>query len=273
MSFRTMKTKSTRLFVCALSLLVLSPLSLKAGDPPPPAEFIAPPESEWKFELVPYAWAGSLEGRLGYQGFVSDVDISVRDTLDNLDFAGMGAFGVEYGKFGLIVDGLYSKTSASAPLSSDVGNVLFKRAEIGSEAFLGEALITYRFIDKPNGYRMSGYTGVRANYLKTELTLPAALAPKTLSGSRSDTWWDGVVGVRGNIPLGERWFARYKAGIGTGDSDLIWDLQGVIGYRFTEHFDLRGGYRYFSVDYEKGDQDFVFDADVGGFIFGLGFSW
>ena len=82
-----------------------------------------------------------------------------------------------------------------------------------------------------------------------------------------------MVGVRGNIPLGERWFARYKAGIGTGDSDLIWDLQGVIGYQFTEHFDVRSGYRFISIDYEKGDEDFVMDADVGGFILGMGFTF
>jgi hypothetical protein len=270
-----MKTKSTRLFVCTLTLLALSPLSLKAGDPPPPPmELTAPSETEWNFEFVPYGWAGSTKGRMGYQGFISDVDMSVADTLDVLDFAAMGAFGVEHGKFGFMVDGLYSKLSASSePLASNGGLGLFKRIDVGSESFLGEALTTYRFIDKPSGYRMSGYVGVRANYQKTELTLPAELAPRTLSASRSDTWWDGVVGVRGNIPLNDRWFARYKAGIGTGDSDLIWDLQGVIGYRLTDTIDLRGGYRYFSVDYEKGDEDFVFDAEVGGIILGLGFSW
>jgi hypothetical protein len=270
---RTMKTKSTRPFVGALTLLALSSLSLSAGEPTPSVVFTEPAETEWKFEFAPYAWLGATDGQMGFQGDIADVDLSVKDTLDVLDFATMGAFGVEYGKFGFTFDGLYSKVSDSASLDSDGGLGLFKRADVDSESFLGEALFTYRFIEKPSGYRMSGYVGVRANYSKTELKLQRGLAPESLSGSRSETWWDGVVGVRGNIPLGERWFARYKAGIGGGDSDLIWDLQGVIGYQLSEHVDVRGGYRHFSVDYEKGDEDFLFDADVSGFILGMGFTF
>ena len=34
---------------------------------------------------------------------------------------------------------------------------LFERVDVGSEIFLGEALATYRFIDKANGCRMIGY--------------------------------------------------------------------------------------------------------------------
>jgi len=268
-----MKTESIRLVVGSLGLLVLTSLNLKAGDPPPPVEYTVPAESEWKFTFAPYAWAGSTSGKIGYSGFVSDVDLSVKDALDVLDFAAMAAFGVEYGKYGFMVDGLYSKVSASAPLISDGGLGLFNRADVRSETFLGEALATYRFIDNPNGHQMSGYVGVRANYSKTELKLKAGLAPNSLSASRSETWWDGVVGVRGKIPLNDRWFATYKAGVGKGDSNMIWDLQGVVGYQFTEHFDVRGGYRHYSVDYEKGDQDFVFDAEVSGFILGMGFTW
>jgi hypothetical protein len=268
-----MKTISTLPFVCVLTLLALSSLSLKAGETPPPVQYTEPSDSVWKFTFAPYAWAGATKGQLGYQGFVADVDLSVKDTLDVLDFAAMASFGAEYGKFGFFVDGLYSKVSDSASLDSDGGLGLFNRAKVRSESFLGEALASYRFIEKPSGYWMSGYVGVRVNYQKTELKLQGGNAAASLSASRSDTWLDGVVGVRGNIPLGERWFARYKAGIGTGDSDLTWDLQAVIGYRFTEHFDVRGGYRHFSVDYEKGDEDFVMDADVGGFILGMGFTW
>jgi hypothetical protein len=39
--------------------------------------------------------------------------------------------------------------------------------------------------------------------------------------------------MRGYFMLGDNWYIPYYADIGTGGSDLTWQLFGAIGYRFS----------------------------------------
>jgi len=47
----------------------------------------------------------------------------------------------------------------------------------------------------------------------------------------SDTIWDGIVGFKGRVALGsdKKWYIPYYADVGTGQSDLTWQvLAGVL---------------------------------------------
>jgi opacity protein-like surface antigen len=258
-----------------LALLMLSPVF--AGDPLDPKNHIieSPVESgsDWSFEFVPYMWAGSIKGDVGYKGFITDVDLSPGDVLENLDFVASGAFGMEYQKWGLILEGLYVEVSDDVPFTSGPASALFKKADLSSTIGVGNILGTYKLIDNDRGYQMRLYGGARVNYAKTEIHLQQNLAPSDLDRSRSDTWWDGIVGFKVQIPLGDRFFTRYLAEIGGGSSDLTWEAMALLGYKLTDHVDVRLAYRYLSVDYEKGDKDFVYDTDLGGIMLGVGYSW
>jgi len=70
--------------------------------------------------------------------------------------------------------------------------------------------------------------------------------------------------------LNEHWYLPYYADIGTGDSDLTWQLFGGIGYMFNWG-DIKLGYRYLKYDQDDDKllQDFTFD----GFLLGVGFRF
>ena len=63
------------------------------------------------------------------------------------------------------------------------------------------------------------------------------------AGSDSGNNWDGIIGVKGEVLLNERWYIPFYADIGTGDSEVTYQLFGGFGYRFSR-VDLIAGWRY-----------------------------
>jgi len=126
--------------------------------------------------------------------------------------------------------------------------------------------------------RLAIIGGVRYFTLDTDLSinssvdLPDPIPPnkRSLSLSESTDLWDGIVGVRGAIMLNEHWYLPYYADIGTGDSDLTWQLFGGIGYMFNWG-DIKLGYRY--LKYDQGDDKLLQDFTFDGFLLGVGFRF
>lgn len=66
--------------------------------------------------------------------------------------------------------------------------------------------------------------------------------------------------MRGHFKLNERWYPYY-GDIGTGDSELTWQMFGGVGYRFKQ-VDAMLGYRYMDYRFENSP---VFDnLDLSG---------
>ena len=63
------------------------------------------------------------------------------------------------------------------------------------------------------------------------------------SGSASGTVWDGIVGIKGEVTLNEKWYLPYYLDIGTGETDLTYQAFGGVGYQFSR-VDLVAGWRY-----------------------------
>jgi len=80
------------------------------------------------------------------------------------------------------------------------------------------------------------------------LNVGAASGGTSLSGSV----WDGVVGIRGRANLQGNWYLPYYADIGTGQSDLTWQLLGGFGYKYNWG-DMALAYRHL---------EWEFDTDV-----------
>ena len=76
--------------------------------------------------------------------------------------------------------------------------------------------------------------GARYLYLKADAKidfsapLPSIKKRDTVSGSG----WDGIIGVKGYVNLNKNWYLPYYADIGTGSSNMTWQLFGGVGYRF-----------------------------------------
>ena len=88
--------------------------------------------------------------------------------------------------------------------------------------------------------------------------------------SESESLLDGIVGVRGAIKLSEHWYLPYYADIGTGQSDLTWQLLGGVGYRFGWG-DIKLVYRHLA--YEMDGDKHLEDLTVSGPLLGVGFRF
>lgn len=83
-------------------------------------------------------------------------------------------------------------------------------------------------------------------------------------------WVDPYVGVRVQHPLSDRWALTGYAdvgGFGAG-SDLTWQAAVGASYRISDRMNLKFGYRYLYVDYDK--NGYVFEMTQDGLYVGLG---
>lgn len=73
-----------------------------------------------------------------------------------------------------------------------------------------------------------------------------------LSTGAGLSWTDGIVGVRGAVPLTERWSMSGFADVGGFDSgsDLSWEIYGGGNYAFSSAWEGAIGYRYMSIKYQ-----------------------
>jgi hypothetical protein len=86
------------------------------------------------------------------------------------------------------------------------------------------------------------------------------------------TYWDAIVAVRGRFAFGRdnAWFTPYYLDIGTGDSDLTWQVAGGIGYAF-KWGELAAVWRYLDYDLPSGKA--IGDINFSGPAVGAIFRW
>lgn len=92
------------------------------------------------------------------------------------------------------------------------------------------------------------------------------------SSDVNESYWDAIVGVKGRFAFGDRrqWFVPYYADVGTGESDLTWQVFGGLGYQFSWG-SIIAGWRY--LDYEFKSSSNVQSLDTSGPMVGVVFSW
>ncbi len=103
-----------------------------------------------------------------------------------------------------------------------------------------------------------------------DVDVKAGLQGPGVEQSDSEGLLDGIIGVNGSYSFNENWYLPYHADIGTGGSDLTWQLFAAIGYRFSWG-DIRLGYRYLS--YDLGDDVVMEGMDLSGPVMGVGFTF
>ncbi len=251
----------------------------------------------WSFEVAPYVWLPSVSGNLRYDiptgaGGTADVKADADDYFANLNFAGALAATARYDRFSLLTDIIYvsadagsSRVEAANPFG--VGrNPISSTANIGTDSTLKTTLWTlaggytlasgaWGNVDALAGFR---YLGVEAttNYnLALTLVGPRGNAGPTFGGagrlSGRDNIWNGIIGVRGRINIGESGlFVPYYLDIGTGDSNFTWQTFAGIGYQ-SGWAGVQLGWRYLS--FEQGGNSLVQDLSMSGAYLAVNFSF
>ena len=241
----------------------------------------------WEYQATIYLWLPSIGGDTSFpsRSGGSSVDVSAEDVLDALEMAFMGTIGAKKGKWGVWSDLVYADFGASKDGSRDftIGNVeipagVNAHLSLDLTAWIWTVAGTYEIAKTPK-YTSDLLFGAR--YLDVTETLDwtisgdiSGLPPVSRSGSSEvdPNYWDGIVGVKGVAYLGNehKWFIPYYLDVGTGQSDLTWQVNAGIGYRYNWGA-LVATWRY--LDYEFDSDDRVQSLNLNGPLFGASFQW
>lgn len=251
----------------------ISPILVEVADAPAPVETSSP----WKHSFSIYGWLPSFDGTMKYTIPGDPNDPNDSDTegessiIDSLDMVFMGAYEVRKDKWSFLADAIYLKMSDSQDVSLTGPN---RTITAGSDQEFTALLLSgyggYNLLDTGSA-SLDVIAGVR--YLSLELDVSVytnILINRRANISPSVELYDGVVGVKGHVDLNENWYVPYMFDIGAGDSDLTYQGQASIGYRF-DWGDVLATYRY--VHYEKDDTRLIEEFTMYGPKLGVVFHF
>jgi hypothetical protein len=226
---------------------------------------VAAAADEWQYSGTLYVWAAGIKGET-VRG--ADVDVGFDTLINNLNMAFMGAFEARRGRWSVLADVVYlnvgASDSASVPVTLPRGAVVNVDVDAGVESrgWVLNLLGAYNVISTPQG-SLDVLAGAR--YMELSLDFDLGLSADQLSVAKSvsadQTSWDGVVGVKGRVTLGDRWYLPYYLDVGAGQSDLTWQAFAGVGYSF-DWGDVSLVYRKISWDY--GNHDKLDNIDYSG---------
>lgn len=220
---------------------------------------------DWEFSSIVYVWGASVKGDsdIGSPPAV-DIDLPFSTVLDHLKFAFMGAADARRDRLILLGDVMFTHIGGSKGIG--VRDPDFVEADLELKTWAVTGLGGYRVAkDGPIVIDLLG--GGRLNSTTTELDLSGPIREE--SGKVSETWVDPVIATRMHIPMSDKFsLSLYGdiAGILWG-SDFSWQGVATVDYQLTPKMRLGAGWRYFKVDYDKGD--FLYDIAQSGPFLGL----
>jgi len=243
--------------------------------------------NEWTFQAIVYGYLPDIGGKTSFPaGSGSSIDVSNSAILDSLNFTFMGTFEARKGRFGVFTDFIYLDVSGDKNGSRDfqigqrdVPAGVSSNIDLGIKASIWTLAGEYALVDTPSTLTYA-LAGTRLLDLKESLSysLTADVGPLAGPGRSgetriSQTYWDAVIGVKGRFAFGDgnAWSIPYYADIGTGESDLTWQVFGGVGYRFASWGSVLGGWRYMAYDFKSGSK--VQDLNLNGPMVGVAFNW
>lgn len=241
----------------------------------------------WKFQALVYAYVPDIGGTTRFPTGDGGTTITVPSDaiVDSLDIAFMATFEARKGRYGVFTDVMYLDAGGTSTGSRDI-DIGGQQLPVGVSAELNLDLKAmswtlageYALVDTPRN-TLYALAGARLLDLEQDLrySLDADVGPLAGQGRSgqvevNSTYWDAIVGLKGQVALGQdgRWSLPYYADLGTGDSDLTWQVFGGVGYRF-DWGSVLGGWRQVAYDFKSGSA--VESLDLGGPMLGVSFNW
>lgn len=229
----------------------------------------------WQYEVTPYVLAAGLEGDAGVRGVTSDIDMSISDVLDDLEAGFMGLFTARKGPWSYGLEGVYFKLSdqAAKTVTGPFGHVTVNGAlSLTTKMYVYQGTLGYRVLDGTTAVDLLA----AARYTKLDLdadvvitTSPGIVFPGgARSAGGSESWTDGVIGVRAEHALNDEWSLLGYADVGAGGSDFTYQFILGANWEFARDYIAKVGYRQLYWDYEEDGT--VWDMTASGPYLGLG---
>lgn len=215
---------------------------------------------DWEFGLAMYLWGADFKAKTATG---DNITVDLHNILDDLQMLLFSAISARKDKWSFVTDLVYfdieddeqgSLTVPAGPFKFSVG----EDADVELAAWVVTPFIGYTVIEAER-FRLDILGGARYLYLEAiiEVKTSGPLGVRKVRVSDSGHAWDGIVGVRGEVNLTDKWYVPYYADVGTGDTDSVWQVLGGVGYRFGR-FDAVAGYRYLEWDWDDDDASDVF---------------
>jgi hypothetical protein len=241
----------------------------------------------WRYSASVYGYLPSLGGSTSAPVDTggTPVEVDVSKIVDSLKFTFMGAFDAHNGQWGLFTDLIYLNLGADkqGSLDSTVGGMTLPAgitADLGwnLKGWVWTLAGEYRVTADPGFLTMDVLAGARLFDLSQELrwniqgtagSIPGA--SRSGIGESSATLRDGIVGGKGRFALGGgNWSAPFYADVGTGDSDLTWQVSAGVSYRYSWG-QFTAMWRYLAYEFKSGSalQDLSFSGPMIGATFRL----
>ena len=120
--------------------------------------------------------------------------------------------------------------------------------------------------------------GARINMLDGSTSVAEGVILPGRKVSAKETWFDPLIAARATYDFnGSPWRLQLNTDIGgfAIGSDLTWQVKPLVGYRFSDLFELSLDYRWIGIDYStgKGDDFFKYDMVINGPEIGLWFHF
>jgi hypothetical protein len=228
-------------------------------------------DKKWQFQAEPYILFPSMAGTTGIRNLPDvQVDANPGDIFSQLTMGFMMYAEARSGNWAITTDLLYSD------LAKDVkpGNIVVS-GKVSAKQIVWELSGLYRiapFLEAGIGGRLNNIeTGV--DIVRNNI----GTGTSDLSGRIANTWVDPVIIAGLSTDLHKKWLFRFRGDIGgfTLGSNLTWQLQGFVACSFSKLFQLKAGYKIYSLNYDKGSgaDRFRYDVNLYGPAIGAVFNF
>ena len=231
--------------------------------------------TDWQYGLAIYGWFPNISGQLNYAppGSSDDINVNVDQILDSLKMTFQGSFEARKGPWSLFTDIIYMDVGDSGSKSvslPDGSSRILVDGSLDLKSWIWTLGGSYS-VWRDGKAHLDLLAGARLLALDTDVKLTGGGPHQRYrSLSTSDNFWDLVIGVKGRVALDDRWYLPYYADVGTGDTDLTWQVMAGVGYGF-DWGDVQLAYRY--LEYDQGSDDLVQDLGFGGPMLGVVISF
>jgi hypothetical protein len=205
-------------------------------------------DGKWHFSLTPYLFVPKISGTVTYQnpaggGGSMSATVDPNSYLESLDFAAMFAAEARKGDALIFTDYMYLHLGGQDAVVKSVtgpgGDVHVPVNEGGSFKVVANVWTLaagFSVLHKPQGF-LDLFGGVRLLNLSSSVgwnfSGPISSLAKEGSVSQTNSVWDAIVGLKGQVRFGQsNWFLPYYADIGGATNSWTWQAALGVGYHF-----------------------------------------
>jgi hypothetical protein len=217
----------------------------------------------WRQSIFLYGMGVVIDGDASVGPLDVDVDISISDLFDALDFGAMAGYRIENGIWSFSADATYMELGWSENTERGRAGARLRTDQLTVMGTVGRRLSpTVEALFSLAYFEVSGDLRLR-------------VLDRSFSASRDADWIDPLVGLEYRVQFRDKWAFSLRGdvgGFGVG-SDLTLHGWAKLVRQNTDSFSWYFGYRYIAYDYETGSGIDYQRYDLQQHGPGIGLAW